>query len=264
MGYPGRMTRHVALEGVENFRDFGDYETMGGRRLKKGLLYRSAAHGRATQTDLEIIAALNIALVVDLRRRGERLRDPPRRHSAFAGEVIENDLGDEEEDPWRTHVSRSDLSEASFRDYLLAYYRDAPFEARHIDLFGRYFHAVARTEGAVLIHCAAGKDRTGILAALTHHLAGVDAADILADYLLTNDPRRMASRMPMVANAIEEIAGRRPSENALKVAMGVETAYLEAALGAIAERYGDTDAYLERALGVDRAARQAIRARLLN
>src|SRR5450432_2474417 len=224
------MTRHVALEGVENFRDFGDYPTAGGRRLKTGLLYRSASHGRATPTDLETIAALNIAVVVDLRRRGERLRDPPRRHPAFVGEVIENDLGDEGEDSWQAHIRRSDLSETSFRRYLMDYYRDAPFEARHIDLFGRYFRAVAKAEGAVLIHCAAGKDRTGLLAALTHHLAGVRSADILADYLLTNDPRRLASRMPMVAEAIEEIAGRRPTEGALKVAMEVEPAYLQAAL----------------------------------
>ena len=88
--------------------------------------------------------------------------------------MIDNDLGDEVEDSWRAHVSRSDLSETSFRDYLLAYYRDAPFEARHLDLFGRYFRALAQVEGAFLIHCAAGKDRTGILAALTQHLAGVN------------------------------------------------------------------------------------------
>jgi len=257
------MTRQVTLEGVENFRDFGDYATAGGRRLKKGLLYRSAAQGRATQADLETIASLNIAVVVDLRRRGERLRDPARRYPAFAGQIIENDLGDDEEDSWQAHIRGSDLSEASFRNYLLAYYRDAPFEARHIDLFGRYFHAVAKADGAVLIHCAAGKDRTGILAALTHHLAGVPSADILADYLLTNDPRRVASRAPMVANAIEEIAGRAPTMNALKVAMGVEPAYLQAALSAITERHGSVDAYLEGALGVNRAARDLIEARLL-
>jgi protein-tyrosine phosphatase len=257
------MTGYMALEGVENFRDFGGYATAGGRRVKRGLLFRSAAHGQATQTDLDAIAALNIAVVVDLRRRSERLRDPSRRHSGFAAEVIDNDLGDEE-DSWRVHVGRSDLSEASFRDYLMGYYRDAPFEARHIDLFGRYFHAVARAQGAVLVHCAAGKDRTGILAALTLHLAGVNSDDILTDYLLTNDPRRMASRMPMVARVIEEIAGRAPTEAAMKVAMGVEPAYLQAALGAIAERYGHTDAYLEDALGVDEAAREAIKARLLS
>ena len=64
----------------------------------------------------------------------------------------------------------------------------AALEARHIDLFSRYFHALAEAPGPVLIHCAGGKDRTGILAALTHHIAGVMRQDIVEDYLHTNRP----------------------------------------------------------------------------
>jgi protein-tyrosine phosphatase len=69
------MTRHIRLEAVENFRDFGDYPTQAGRRLKKGRLYRSASHGRATEADLAAIEALELAVIVDLRRPGERERD---------------------------------------------------------------------------------------------------------------------------------------------------------------------------------------------
>ena len=258
------MSRHLALEGVENFRDFGDYATAAGRRLKKGRLYRSASHGRATDADLAAIEALNLAVVVDLRRRGERLRDPSRRHAGFSGQVIENDLGDDREDAWQAHIRGSDLSEASFRRYMFDYYREAPFEARHLDLFTRYFRALAKADGPILIHCAAGKDRTGILAALTHHLAGVHADDIAADYLLTNDPRRMAMRMPIVAKAIEDLAGWVPSEAALRTAMGVEATYLDTAFIAIEDRFGGADAYLERALGITAALRQTLEARLLD
>jgi len=257
------MTRHVTLEGVENFRDFGDYPTIAGRRLRPGRLYRSAAHGRATAADLEVIAALRIEVVVDLRRKNERLRDPSPRHPTFTGAVICNDEGDENEDTWRTHVRQSDLSEESFRAYMFDYYRKAPFDGRHLDLFSRYFKALARSDGPILIHCAAGKDRTGILAALTHHLTGVHPDDIIADYLLTNDERRMAMRMPIVAQAIEEIAGRIPSPEALRTAMGVEAEYLHTAFAAMAASHGGTDAYLEGALGVDAALRDALEARLL-
>jgi protein-tyrosine phosphatase len=161
-------------------------------------------------------------------------------------------------------VRQSDLTEASFRGYLREYYRAAPLAARHIDLFARYFRALAQAPGPVLIHCAAGKDRTGILAALTHHVAGVHADDITADYLLTNDPRRMAMRLPMVAKVIEETAGRAPSDAAIRAAMGVEAEYLERAFAAIQETYGGTDAYLERALWVDVALRETLEARLLD
>ena len=256
------MLRHVALEGVENFRDYGDYPTATGRRLKRGQFFRSAAHGRATAADLQAIADLNLAVVVDLRRKGERLRDPSRRPAGFAGQVIDNDLGDENEDSWHAHIRTSDLTESSFRNYLIDYYRAAPFEARHIDLFSRYFRALATVEGPVLIHCAAGKDRTGILAALTHHLAGVHLDDITADYLLTNNPERVAMRLPLVAQAIEEIAGRVPSEAALKTAMGVEPIYLETAFAVIEARHGGIEAYLEQVLGVDASLRPALEARL--
>ena len=128
------MTRRLALEGIDNFRDFGDYPTQGGGRLKRGRLYRSASHGRATDADLAAVDALGLAVVVDLRRPNERERDPSRRPNGFSAQVIANDLGAEEADSWHTHIRTSDLSVASFRAYMFDYYHRAPFELRHIDL----------------------------------------------------------------------------------------------------------------------------------
>ena len=96
--YQRPMTRHLALEGVDNFRDYGDYPAAGGRRLKRGVLYRSAAHSKATDADLEALAALGIAVVVDLRRTEERQREPSRRPAGFAGTVIVADGEANEED----------------------------------------------------------------------------------------------------------------------------------------------------------------------
>jgi protein-tyrosine phosphatase len=257
------MTRRIALEGVDNFRDFGDYAVAGGGRLRRGRLFRSASHGRASDADLEIIAALEIATIVDLRRKGERLRDPSRRHAAFSAAVIDNDLGDDEEDEWLAHLRRSDLTAASFRAYLLKYYDKAPGDPRHVDLFSRFFRALAASEGPILIHCAAGKDRTGMLAALTHHLAGVHRDDIVEDYMLTNDEERLSRRAPQVAELIHSVAGRTPSLSAVRVAMGVEPAMLEAAFGAMTRDFGGVDGYLEHRLGVDGTLRAELRRRLL-
>jgi protein tyrosine/serine phosphatase len=255
------MQRTVILEGVDNFRDFGGYSTRHGRPMKRGRLYRSASHARATDADLETIATLGIGVVVDLRRKPERERDPSRRHPAFEGMVIAND--GEQPDSWHEHIRTSDLTPASFRRYLLDYYRAAPFEPRHIDLFRRYFQALAETDSAVLIHCAAGKDRTGVLAALTHHVAGVDPEDIVADYLLTNNPQRFAARLPMVAAVVREISGREADEATLLTAMGVEAEYLAAAFQAIDEACGDVDGYLETVIGLTAPMRERIAQRLL-
>ena len=262
--YLPRMTRHIVLEAVENFRDYGDYPAAGGRRLRKGRLYRSASHGRATDADLMAIDALGLAVIVDLRRPGERERDPPRRGPAFAGRVIQNDEGEgADDDPWWNFVRGSDLSEGAFRDYLRDYYRAAPFKARHLDLFARYFQALAAGEGPVLIHCAAGKDRTGVLAALTHHVAGVHPDDIVADYLLTNNPERIAARAPMVAAMIRQETGRAPTDAAIRAAIGVEAEYLDEAFRAITASHGGVDAYLARELGVDAPLREKLEGQLL-
>jgi protein tyrosine/serine phosphatase len=256
--------RIVDLEGVMNFRDYGDYATAAGARIRPGRLYRSAHHGRATEADLETIRRLAIAVVVDLRRPQERLHEPSRRPAGFTGQVIATDLGaDEAGDPWWDFVRDSDLSEDAFRDYLVMYYRQAPFDARHLDAFARYFAALGETDGPVLIHCAAGKDRTGILAALTHYLIGVHTDDILADYLLTNTAIGMDQRIPLMLQAVHETIGRTPSEAAARVAMGVEAAYLDGALEAIKAKYGALDRYLTDALGVDAALKARVEAQLL-
>jgi protein tyrosine/serine phosphatase len=256
-------TRILPFEGVDNFRDYGDYRTAAGRRIHPGRLYRSANHGAATEADLEAIAALGLAVMVDLRRAEERRRTPNRRPETCAAMLITNDIDDRPEDPWLTFLKSSDLTPGSFRGYLMSYYRAAPFEPRHIDLFSRYFQALATAEGPVLIHCAAGKDRTGLLAAFTHHVVGVHADDIVEDYLLTNDEARFERRGPMVMEHLAEATGRQADMELARIAMGVEAAYLDTALKTIDERHGSLDAYLETVLGVDAALRARLEDRLL-
>lgn len=256
------MTRHIPFEGIENFRDFGDYAA-GTRRLKPGLLYRSAHHAQATDADLRKLADLGLSVIVDLRRSNERETNPSRRWAGFAAEVIDNDIGQEHADEWHEFIARSDLTPASFHSYMLDYYDGAPHARRHIDLYARYFRTLAATSGPVLVHCAAGKDRTGILCALTHHVAGVHADDITGDYLLTNDPDRIARRLPMIRAAIAEASGRQPSDEALVVAMRVEAEYLERAFAAMRAQHGSIDGYLDAALGLTPALREQIHDRLL-
>ena len=255
--------RIVSLEGVDNFRDFGGYATAGGRRIRPGRLFRSAHHGQATPADLAAIAALDIAVIVDLRRGEERQRTPSRRHNGFAARLIENEGNEAVADPFVEFIKTSDASEQAFRDYMLGYYRNAPLDERHLDLFSRYFRALGEAEGPVLIHCTAGKDRTGLLAALTHHLAGVHRDDLLADYLLTNTVASFDRRLPAVAQMIVNLSGRTPTDAAVRTAVAVDAAYLDAAFAESEAAHGGLDAYLENELGVDARLRAALEDRLL-
>ena len=253
--------RILPLQAIENFRDYGDYAMVGGGRAPRRRLFRSAHHAHATAADLAALAELGIATVVDLRRPLERERDPSLRHEGFAGQVIECDIGDQAEAPHVAFLRETDLTPESARSFFLDYYAKAPFEPRHEILFRRYFEALADSDGPILIHCTAGKDRTGMLAALTHHILGVHPDDARADYLLTNQAARVEARLPMVTEALEASLGRKPSETAVRAFLGVQAEYLDAALAAMAEQRGGPEAYLD-SIGVDAAMRDRVRARL--
>jgi protein tyrosine/serine phosphatase len=256
------MTRMISLEGVGNLRDFGGYPTACGRGLKAGRFYRSGHQAQATDADLEALAALKLAVIVDLRRTDERERQPSRRWEGFDAAVISSDLGDIDRG-WEAVLPGCDPTPEFFDGMMMDWYRRAPFGPRMTFLFSRYFEAMAASEGGVLIHCAAGKDRTGLLAALTHHLAGVRREDLIEDYLLTNAAPYQAEMAPRIGHIIEKLSGTTPSEEAVRVAMGVRAAYLEAALDAIEDRYGSIDAYLEQALEVGPKRRRAFEERHL-
>ena len=254
--------RILPLEGVENFRDYGGYGSRHGR-VASGRLFRAAHQARATPADLEAIAGLNLATVVDLRRPRERDNDPNLRPDGFSAALIQCDLGDQAEAPHVAFLRETDLTPESARAFFLEYYDKAPFEPRHLELFGRYFAALAADGGPVLIHCTAGKDRTGLLAALTHHILGVHDDDAQADYLLTNVAARVEARLPTVTEALEKSLGKRPSETAVRAFLGVDASYLDAALASIRAHSGSVDAYLDQ-IGADADAREAIRDRLIS
>ncbi|MFN3512129.1 MAG: tyrosine-protein phosphatase [Phenylobacterium sp.] len=257
------MTRHIPLEGIDNFRDFGGYGTRCGRGLKRGRLFRSANHAYATEADLQALRDLGVQVIVDLRRRREREREPSRRWEDFAGAVIENDLDGVETD-WAEGLMAATTIDANwfFQDSL-EFYRRAPHAERHVDLFRRYFHALAEADGAVVVHCAAGKDRTGLVCALTHHIAGVHRDDTLADYLATNDETRMERRIAFLGPWIRDLTGRTLDDAALRQAVSVHEAFLEAAMDEIVSAHGTVEDYLEDVLGIDARLRAGIEDRIL-
>jgi len=249
------------FDALDNFRDYGDYAA-GSRHLARGRLFRSAHQARVTDADLDRLAAFGIGTIVDLRRPGERRDQPSKRPVGWAGQVLESDLGPDGEAPHIKFLRTSDLTVDAGRDFMTGVYRDLPFEPAHLDLFARYFRALGDGEGAVLIHCAAGKDRTGTLAALTHHLLGVHRDDMIADYLLTNTAVDLDRLAPKVARQLEQMTGRVAAHDAVVAFLGVEPVYLETAFAGIEARHGSIDTYLEQALGVDAALRDRIGERL--
>ncbi len=252
------------LEGVENLRDYGDYATAAARRVVPGRLFRSGHWANASDADLERLKALGVETIVDLRRAVEREQQPSRRHADCTATVLTTPATPEDltEAPHIAFLKSRDLTPDASREFMTSAYRRIPYEAPHLDLFSRYFRALADSDGPVLIHCAAGKDRTGILAALTHRLVGVHADDMVEDYVLTNAAVRLEERAPEIAERLSRWTGRPASPEAVIAFVGVEAVYLDEAFAEIDRRSGTLDGYFETALGLDAATRDRIIERL--
>jgi protein-tyrosine phosphatase len=253
--------RLVDLERVFNFRDFGGYDTPDGR-IARGKLYRSAHFHEASDADVAHLDALGVRFIVDLRRSDERSGEPNR----WPGEGVRTISSDEGVTsafpPHLQALLQSDLSPASVAEYMHSLYREFASQPRHIQLYSDWFRELAEGAGAGVIHCAAGKDRTGLGCALTLHALGVDEEAIFADYEYTNTAMNIDARLPKIQARMEERLARKLDPEALRPMLSVDPAYLHAAFASIDEQYGSRDAYLE-VLGVSHEQRRRLLARLI-
>lgn len=261
--------RVLHLQGVHNFRDAGGYPVIGGGRLRRGLLWRSGQHFSATDADLDVINRLGLTCVFDLRSSHERAVHPCRRPSGFAAEVyVPEDRPAPVKDakPAAPHLAAAQAvrrrDAATAREGMRANYHRIAFRPELVAMTGRYILTVAQCGGPSLINCMAGKDRTGIAVAMLQFAAGVHRDDVIADYLLTNTAGDVDARIAAGMASIRATGGDM-DEAVLRVLMGVEAEYLEAALARIAQEHGSIDSYVRDMLGVDDATRARLRAALV-
>lgn len=250
------------LNGVLNFRDFGAYETEDGGRVEKGLLFRSAHFAETTTDDEAALNALGVGLVVDLRRPEEREMEP-NRWPGQGVRVLTNDEGLVAPPPHEAVATGNEWSVSSVDRYMIHAYETYPFEPRYVALFSGFLKGLAADARPAVIHCAAGKDRTGSLAALTLRLLGVPEDAVMADYLLTNTASNLEARIPRMRERLFTRYGAKPSDEALRRMMGVQEDYLGAYFGAIEGRFDRLSDYAESVLQLTKAEQTAIRTRLV-
>lgn len=255
-------TRIFQLEGVHNFRDYGDYPGADGRRVKRGLLWRSAQHGDASDADLEAIQRLKIRNVIDLRGPSERDGKPCRRHDDFAAQVW---TYPEETAGLALHTEAANgvVTAAEARAAMIRLYEGIAFRENLVPMLRLNFELLQRAEGPSLVHCVAGKDRTGWAVAMAQHVLGVSRDAIMDDYLLTNSASKLEDRIE--AQAFRDHPRYAALDaDAVRALWGVEADYLDTAMAAVEARYGTLDAYVAEVLGVDAAMREALRAHYLD
>ncbi|MDO6414498.1 tyrosine-protein phosphatase [Sphingomonas sp. BIUV-7] len=245
-----RLSRAVNLRDLGGFQAFPD-----GTVVRRGRLYRAATLSGLDGELLEVVRALGIRTIIDFRHNGERTAFPTpwealgctdywcRDHHASGA-----DLGPLLRSP--------DLTADDSRGAMLSLYRALPYEQS--DAFIRLFRSVIDGRWPVLFHCAAGKDRTGVAAALILAALGVARTDIVKDYGLTAEFDLLAS---------PPVKGRPPMSDARRASVSPmivpDPAYLDAMFEAVTERSGSLDAYLAETLALTADDRETLRAVLL-
>lgn len=151
---------------------------------------------------------------------------------------------------------------AVLRERVHDFYRDVAFEPRHIENFRRAIEAGAQARLPILIHCAVGKDRTGLLASLIQHILGVSEADQITEFLLTRQDRRLIDELNARLFDAARKLGKTLNLEASEAMTSVHPENLEIAWAAIRERHGSIDAYVA-ALGIAPETAAAIRAAYL-
>lgn len=252
------------LEGVRNFRDFGGYSSRFGGNVRTGLLFRSGHYAEATEDDILKLDQFGIAFQVDLRRPDERDRFVGK----WPGEnvrVLTDDRGREQEAPHHRFLQQVEADPVIADNWMNEYYTIAPFKPHHISLYSGWFDALADlgASDAALVNCAAGKDRTGVLCALTHHLLGVSEEDMFADYELTNSAAKVEERIDMARQYFNEMIGKEYPNEVYLPFMGVRERYLKTAISTINSECGSVDTYLRDTLKIDTGKRDKIRKRLI-
>ncbi|MEM1051316.1 MAG: tyrosine-protein phosphatase [Pseudomonadota bacterium] len=252
----------LTTDGIHNLRDYGGYEGADGAEVQKGLLYRSGQHIDASEADLELVQSLDIRTIIDFRGVSERTSFPCVRHNDFAAEVIAFDGETSSSPPHEGGWDKTDMTAEKARQRMIAVYTRMPVNPAMIEMFGRYFRALDENDGASLIHCFAGKDRTGIGASLLLHVLNVHYDDIVAEFMLTNDAPTQHILESQSLPRMEAHYGHIEPE-AIRNLMGVREEYIGTYWQEVMREHGSIDTYISQTLGVDEARKARLRQRLL-
>lgn len=240
--------RHLNLAGASNFRDLGGYPTRDGRVVRWRQIFRSNHLGHLTDDDVAVMRDLGVRSAFDFRGTEERA-------AALCGlpDITVHSLPVE---PTVVAALRAIAASGTplSTDHAVEVMHDSyrSYVQQNTRHFRTLFSHLLEDRAPLVIHCTAGKDRTGFACALILHTLGVDDAIISQDYLLTN---RFYRRDPASATDLPD--------DVKQVLGSVRESFLAAAFEAIDADYGDLETYLRDGLGVGAAERASLEARYL-
>lgn len=239
------MHSPFTLTGAPNFRDLGGYRNADGQAVRKQCLFRSDHLGSLAPTDLSLVSSrLGQSLrVLDLRGEAERasavcLLEGATVHSLAIEPTIVQVLAD------LTSAGHT-LSQADVVAHMQDTYRR--FVTDNTPRFATLFRHLLESSEPLVIHCTAGKDRTGFAAAMILLSLGVSPDDVMRDYLLTNERLKPKTEWVGLAPEVAVVLYR------------VQPEFLNAAFEVVEKQYGGLEGYLREGLALREAQRQRLK-----
>lgn len=249
------------LEGVVNFRDLGGHRTASGATVRTEWIYRSAHFSEATDADIAELERRNVKVFIDFRGPGDieadghnRMPDGARlvsipMYDPAAANDIRLILATASPAEMEATFGGGRAHEAMTRGAAALVVQDDRREG-----FGRMLRTIIDADTPSVIHCSAGKDRTGWGASLMLLLLGVPEADVIEHYLESNAHRRRARSIPTRPGVDLEL---------LRPFTEVRSEYARAAIDAMHEHFGDIERYVRDGLGIDDASIEKFRSQML-
>lgn len=236
----------LILDGGINFRDFGGLPAAEGRRVKPGKLFRAGDLHHLSERDCAILRDLPLRVILDYRDEEECRLKPDQLWSGVTyysvpanpeGQLVNGNL---------EKLTTETLAEIDARVWMCDFYRRLPFaNPAYRELVSQL---LAKPEGAIVQHCAFGKDRTGVGSALVLLALGADEETIMADYLRTG--ATLAPYREQILAQYAESLDKRALQQ-FTYLLEANPDFLQAAIRAITERYGSMDQWLAQDYQLD-------------
>lgn len=237
--------RRIELPGTSNFRDIGGYLTSGNSQVKFGKIFRSDNLAKLTKESWDLISQLGIGSIIDLRREDEKRRAPTVVPSDVPIEVIEIPIDGEilGRTELLVHIFSREVKKVTDDD-MAQMYQDILYKFRD-KLQTTVSALLDPTTPGKIVHCTAGKDRTGLSIALIQMLCGVTDDDVKSDFLLSNSfrtPARIASLSEKLRSHSVNIEDIAPYLGASPVALRRAMAIVRGDFGGARQYLGFSDA----------------------
>ncbi len=250
--------RCMPFEGAPNFRDYGGYRTADGHRIRWGKLYRSGQLAELTEPDQAYLAGLDIRLVCDFRQLSEQQREPSLFPDHAMPQLLRLPITPGSFDELFADVAKGLVKPAQIAEFMCEINREFALEQGEI-YSAMFRQLIELPEGSSLVHCAAGKDRTGFAVAMVLAALGVSRELIFEDYLLTVQYFSVDAELNRIAKKYQW----QGAEDLLRPMLEVRRSYLSSAFTAIDENFASLEVYLKEVLGVSEEDRRILQAHYL-